>query len=108
MSKRELIEKFINSHIPEIKDADEVEGKFEEFWSDEKARAFEKMCNEEGIMTEKLQGLIDDYMYSGRKPRGDDIIGTLQSQPSVLKRKTIINRIGQKLNQFIDTFIDGV
>ena len=108
MSKRELIEKFINSHIPQITDADEVEGKFEEFWSDEKAAAFEKMCNEEGIMTEKLQGLIDDYLYSGRKPRGDDLIGTLEAQPSVLKRQSIVERIGKKLNSFIETFIEDV
>ncbi|MCA9347447.1 type I restriction endonuclease subunit R, partial [Candidatus Saccharibacteria bacterium] len=108
MSKRELIEKFINSHIPQITDADEVEGKFEEFWSDEKAAAFEKMCNEEGIMTEKLQGLIDDYLYSGRKPRGDDLIGTLEAQPSVLKRQSIVERIGKKLNSFIETFIENV
>ena len=108
MSKRELIEKFINSHIPQITDADEVESKFEEFWSDEKAAAFEKMCNEEGIMTEKLQGLIDDYLYSGRKPRGDDLIGTLETQPSVLKRQSIVERIGKKLNSFIETFIENV
>jgi type I restriction enzyme R subunit len=108
MSKRELIEKFINSHIPDIKDADEVENKFEEFWSDEKAAAFEKLCKEDGIMTEKLQSLIDDYLYSGRKPRGDDIIGTLESQPSVLKRKNIIDKIGKKLNSFIETFFENV
>lgn len=108
LSKRELIEKFINSHIPNIKDAEEVEGKFDEFWSDEKAAAFEKMCKEEGVMTERLQGLIDDYLYSGRKPRGDDIISTLEAQPSVLKRQSIIDRVGIKLNSFIETFIEGV
>lgn len=108
VSKRNLIEKFINSHLPEINDADEVEGKFEEFWSDEKAAAFEKMCQDEGIMTEKLQALIDDYLYTGTKPRGDDIVRTLEEQPSVLKRKTIIERVNAKLTKFIDTFIEGV
>ncbi len=107
ISKRELIEKFIKSNIPNIEDANEVEGKFEEFWSDEKAIAFEEMCKEEGIVSEKLQSLIDDYLYSGRKPRGGDIVSTLADQPSVLKRKTIVERIGAKLNKFIETFIEG-
>jgi type I restriction enzyme R subunit len=108
VSKRELIEKFINSHVPEITDSDEVERKFEEFWSDEKAAAIEQMCQEEGIETEKIQSLIDDYLYSGRKPRGDDIVNTLSEQPSVLKRKSIIERVGKKLNGFSETFINGV
>lgn len=108
VSKRDLIEKFINSHIPELKDSADVESRFEEFWSDEKAAAFEKMCQEEGIMTFKLQRLIDDYLYSGRKPRGDDIVNTLSEQPSILKRKSIIERVNAKLSKFIDTFIEGV
>ena len=108
LSKRELIEKFINSHIPEISDADDVEGRFDKFWSDEKTKAFEKIANDEGLMTEELQELIEDYLYSGRKPRGDDIVNTLSQQPSVLKRQSIIDRVSAKLNRFIETFIEGV
>lgn len=106
-SKRELIEKFIDSHVPKITDSDDVEAAFETFWTYEKTAAFEAMCKEEGIMTDRLQSLIDDYLYSGRKPRGDDIVGTLAVQPSVLQRKSIVERVGGKLNRFIETFIEG-
>lgn len=108
MSKRELIEKFISSNLPEITDPDEVAGKFEQFWTNEKTAAFEKMCKDEGIMTEKLQSLIDDCLYNGRKPRGDDIVATLAEQPSILKRKPLVERISSKLNKFLETFIEGV
>lgn len=107
-SKRELIEKFINTTVPEIEDSEEIEAKFEEFWSDEKTRAFEQICKEEGLMTERLQKLVDDYLYSGRKPRGDDIAHTLATPPKILERRSIIYRVTEKLNRFIETFIEGV
>ena len=107
-SKKELIEKFIKQTIPKITDSEEVEDKFEEFWSDEKTKAFERMCNEEGLMTEKLQNLIDNYLYSGRKPRGNDLVGTLTTQPKILERESIVKRLMSKFNSFIETFIEGV
>jgi len=92
-SKKELIEKFIKTTVPKITDSEEVENKFEEFWSDEKTKAFERMCNEEGLMTEKLQNLIDNYLYSGRKPRGNDLVGSLTIQPKILERESIVKRL---------------
>lgn len=103
-----MIEKFIKQTIPKITDSEEVESKFEEFWSDEKTKAFERMCNEEGLMTEKLQNLIDNYLYSGRKPRGNDLVGTLATQPKILERESIVKRLMTKFNSFIETFIEGV
>lgn len=107
-SKRELIERFIQRNIPDITDASDVEAEFDNFWTDEKTKAFEQMCKEEGLMTDKLQTLIDEFLYSGRKPRGDDIVAALQSQPKVLERSSIVKRVSTKLNEFINTFIEGV
>jgi type I restriction enzyme R subunit len=107
-SKRELIEKFIKHTIPNITDSDEVTGEFDTFWAKEKIEAFEKMCNEEGIMTDKLQKLIDDYLFTGRKPQRDDLANALIVQPKILERESIISKVSKKLNQFIDTFIEGV
>lgn len=32
-------------------------------------------------MTNKLQILIDDYLFSGRKPRREELAGTLKEKP---------------------------
>lgn len=106
-SKRELIEKFIANNIPNISDSEDVEGEFETFWSDERAKAFESMCTEEGLMTEELQQLINDYLFTGRKPRRDELAATLKTKPKILERDSIILKITKKLNKFIDTFIDN-
>lgn len=107
-SKRELIERFIKQTIPTINNADQVDGKFEEFWADERVKAFTAMCEEEGVLDEKLQSLIDDYLYTGRKPRRGEIADTLKEAPKILERDSIITRISKKLDQFIETFIEKV
>lgn len=107
-SKRELIEKFINRSLPEIKDADEVEDKFEDFWNEERKSAFEKLCNELELEPDKTQALIDNYLYSNRKPRRADYSKVLKAQPKVLERKSILENLSSKFNDFINTFFDKV
>lgn len=107
-SKRDLIEKFISSTMPRITNAEDVELEFNNFWDNEKIEAFKQICTEEGLMTGKLQALIDKYLYSGRKPRGEDFAEALEKQPSILERNSIIKRVANKFNRFIETFVEGV
>ena len=107
-SKRELIEKFIKTQVPDIHEADQVEGAFEAFWTEERTKAFEAMCREEGLRSEELQGLIDSYLFTGRRPRKDELASTLVVQPKILDREPILTRVGRKLQQFIETFIEGM
>lgn len=107
-SKRELIERFIKSTIPKITDPDTVEEEFQTFWAEEKTKAFEQMRRDEGLVADGLQRLIDDYLYTGRKPRSNDIVEVLEVKPLILERPSIVKRITQKLSDFIQTFIEGV
>jgi type I restriction enzyme R subunit len=107
-SKRDLIERFINTNIPEISDSSDVEGEFETFWSFEKDRALTQLCEEEGLDSSKVQELISDYLFRDRMPRTDALAGTLVKPPKILERETIITRIAAKFQTFIDTFVNGV
>ncbi len=107
-SKRELIEKFINSTMPKLDDADQVQAAFENFWNDERRQAFEQLCQQEGIDKQKLEQLLDRYIFTGRLPRQDDYAGALSQQPKILERQSIIERVTNKFNQFIETFIEGI
>jgi len=107
-TKRELIEKFINGTIPTITDKDAVEREFDSFWTEEKNRALERISSEEGVIGERLEKLVDDYIFTGRKPRRAQLAGALAKQPSILQRNSILKRIGDKFNSFIETFIEGV
>lgn len=107
-SKRELIEKFINETIPKIHNNQEVEEEFNKFWTKEKSEALERISQEEGIVSARLEKLVDGYIFTGRKPRKTDLADTLAKQPSILQRNSIIKRVSAKFNNFIETFIDGI
>lgn len=107
-SKRELIEKFISKNIPNIEDSSEVANNFDTFWSEERTKAFDTICKEEGLADSKLQAVIDDYLFTGRKPRSHEIGAALINKPKILERESIIRKITKKLTKFIETFIEGI
>ena len=48
-SKRELIEKFIDSAMPNVDSAAEVPDCFEDFWEQESVSSFDALCKEEQL-----------------------------------------------------------
>ena len=109
-SKRELIEKFIEENLPHIKDLDDIPTKFESYWKDEQMKAFNTICKDEHIETEKLQNVVSDYLFTERLPLRDDIVNALKPdyKPKLLERKTITERVIHKIIDFVETFISGM
>lgn len=107
-SKRELILEFIDSNMPNISDPDTIGDEFDEFWTTRQREAFERLCQEEGIKAEDLQQIIADYLFTDQKPMPDVIIKMLERKPKVLERRPIIERITQKILNFVDVFINGI
>jgi len=107
-SKRELIEKFIGTTIPQLDNPDDVEDRFAEFWNEEKQAALEQISREEGVIAEKLESLIERYVFTNRKPKQTDFASTLAKQPSILQRNNTLKRISSRFSSFIETFVDGI
>jgi type I restriction enzyme R subunit len=108
-SKRELIERFIQDNLPGIQDSEDIQQEFEKFWSKEQRRAFEVFVKEENLSSEKTQKLIEDYLYAEREPLRDELLDLIEGdKPNVLKRKSIGDRILNKVVNFVETFINGM
>lgn len=108
-SKRELIEKFIEANLPEIEDSEDIPQEFEKFWSAEQQKAFEKFVKDEKLSPERTQKLIEDYLYAEREPLRDELLNLIEGdKPSVLKRKSIGDRILNKVVNFVETFISDI
>lgn len=103
-SKRELIEKFINDHLTKIEDGDAVENEFEKFWDAEKLKAFDTLCEEENLISEALKKVIETYIYDERIPLKADVAKTLNIQPKVLERESILRRVLDKIVVFVERF----
>ncbi len=107
-SKRELIERFIQENLPTIEDSDEISDEFDMFWSKERILALEKLSKEEGLDAEKLEKVIGNYMFTEKKPMRDDVIAMMNKRPSLKERKTVAERVTDKILGFVETFISGI
>jgi type I restriction enzyme, R subunit len=107
-SKRELILEFINKNLPDISDSEAIVDEFDIFWNRKQKEAFEQLCCDENIPPEKVTEIIGDYLFTERKPLPDTIINLLETKPKLLERRPIIERITNKILNFVDVFINGI
>ncbi|MFV8344176.1 type I restriction endonuclease subunit R [Flavobacterium sp. XS2P39] len=107
-SKRELIQKFIDENMPNIKDGDNIEDEFEKYWQDQKVLALGKLCEEEHLDKAQFKSLIDAYIYSGREPIKDEVFQCLDNRPSILQARVIGDRIIAKMKEFVEVFVKGM
>lgn len=108
-SKRELIEKFIQENLPNIKDTDTISEEFERFWSIEQERAMQELVTEENLYFDKTEKLIENYLFTEREPLREELLSLRKDgKPSVLRFKETGDRIMNKIIGFVDTFIDGM
>ena len=104
-SKKELIEKFIEENFPFIENAELVSDEFDLFWAKEKEKAVRELNSEENLDIEKLEGVISDYLYTGKMPLSDDIIALMNKKPSLKERINSAERIATKIKDYVETFI---
>lgn len=107
-SKRQLIEEFIEDNLPKLKPNDNVIRSFENYWAEHKQQAFEQLCAEENIIPEQFDKLLQTYQFANRLPRDQEIVKALNFQPKILERKSILERIADKIQDFINTYIEGM
>ncbi len=107
-SKRELIERFIQDNLPLIEDTDDIQDEFENYWSKERLLAIENLSKEENLDAEKLQEVIGNYIFTEKEPLRDDIISMMNTRPSLKERKTVAERVTNRILGFVETFINGI
>lgn len=107
-SKRELIERFIDKHLPKIENVDRIPDEFEAYWENEKMLALKELCEEENLDQAQFKSLIDAYIYSDQEPLRDEVFKCLDNRPSVLQARAIGERIILKMKEFVQVFIQGM
>ena len=108
-SKKALIEKFIEENLVEIENAEDVPQAFETYWGKEKLKAFESLCKEEKLDQQKIEALLEEYLFVKDVPDiRDKVRGAMLKKESLLVRNKSIPRIVAKLMDFVNTFIEGI
>ena len=52
--------------------------------------------------------IANDYTFANRLPRDQEIVSALSFKPKARQRKSIIERVADKIKAFINTFIEGM
>lgn len=107
-SKRELILEFIDQNLPDTSDQETITDEFKGFWNRKQKEAFETLCREENISQEKVSRIIGEYLFTERKPLPETIVDLLETKPKLLERKSIVQRITEKILNYVDVFINGI
>lgn len=105
-SKRELIEKFIDDYLPRLQSSNEVESEFDKFWTQERERSIQVLCEDEGLRPEAVSEIISEYHFTQRAPLRERIVSALKEKPKILQRKTIIERVTENLMRIMSQFDD--
>lgn len=104
LSKRYLIEKFIEENLSKIDDSSKIKEIYEKFFDEEKTKAFEQICKEENLDKEKFEKIVWEYLYSWKEPKDDLIIWILNYKPNFFERLPTIERILNKVKKFLNIF----
>lgn len=107
-SKRELIERFIEENMPHIPAGQTVEDAFEDYWTEQRESEIKNICMAEKIDPAAFKRMISEYHFTSKAPLSDTVIEALQEKPRILERKTVVDRVIDRLRELIATFDEGM
>ena len=55
-----------------------------------------------------MQKVITNLNFTGQTPLRETIVGTMKTKPKILDRKTVIERVTDKIIKLVRTFEDGM
>ncbi|MEL7274535.1 MAG: type I restriction endonuclease subunit R [Pseudomonadota bacterium] len=107
-SKKELIERFIADHFPNISATEDVGEAFDAYWENQRQKALKTISEEEGLNRMALERVIGDFLFTEKLPLRDDVIGLMDERPGLRERSTVAERVIGKIKDFVQTFVDRV
>lgn len=106
--KREIIEKFIDTRMPQITTKENFAQVFNKFWQNERIQAVLQLCAEENLKKDAINQIISKYQFSGKNPLRETVLNACITKPKLLKRKKVFERVVTKLMEIIHRFDDNL
>ena len=107
-SKRDLIEKFIDTQMPTLEPEEKVAKVFKNFWNQERIEAVRQLCKSENLNESAVNQMIANYKFSGKEPLRETVLSACNEKPKLLERKKIFKRIVSQLLDIINKFDDAL
>lgn len=98
----------IEAHNGVSLSAGDIPEAFNVFWEEEQKAAFRQLAEEEGLEPDKLEKLIGDYLFTGKKPLRNEMIEAMTKKPGLRDRASTAERMIEKIYRFMETFINDL
>lgn len=106
--KQELIDKFIQQHIPKLMNGQDVHTAFKDFWDAEKEQAYQQFCEQENLKADEMKIILEKYEYTQRLPRKEEITRLPNFKVGLFKRDHIFSDLLGKTTKLIEQFYKGL
>jgi type I restriction enzyme R subunit len=108
-SKKKLIEQFIEDNLIHITNSEDVPEAFDTYWSEQKIKSFQSICDDENLDKQKIEAIVEEYLYSGQVPEMDYKVSDAINTKLKLKEKIITkDRVIDRIMGFLNTFFEGL
>ena len=108
-SKKELIEQFIEDNLIHITNSEDVPEAFDTYWSEQKIKSFQSICDDENLDKQKIEAIVEEYLYSGQVPEMDSKVSDAINTKLMLKEKILTkDRVIDRIMVFVNTFFEGL
>ncbi|MFA8451653.1 MAG: type I restriction endonuclease subunit R, partial [Bacteroidales bacterium] len=107
-SKKELIDKFIEKHLPHIEDLNLIHEAFEAFVEEERVAYIQDFAKEESLKEDGVKELIARYQFNNKEPQAKEIQKISKVKIGLKDRKSITVRVADKIKKYIEVLVMGV
>lgn len=98
-----------DENLLHIEDSEDIEEAFDNYWGEQKLAAFNKLCKEEKLNENKIQAIIEEYLFANQiTSLNEKVDDALLERETLLIRKKTVKRVIEKIMSFIETFVDDL
>jgi len=106
-SKRELIQRFIEEQLVHIDNPMSIADALEDFFANEREKALFKLSTEYAVQPERLNEVIDKYVWLGQDVPKDEMTDLLKGKHSYMQLRKLSANLSEAVNDYAETFYAG-
>jgi type I restriction enzyme R subunit len=103
-SKRELIEEFIESWLPSLKNSDDVRDAYGRYMSEKREKALDDLCKSQGLKRDETETIVANMVYRKSQPLEQELEAAMVNDLDILEREEKLDSALLELREFGEKF----
>ena len=103
-SKRELIEEFIESWLPSLKNSDDVRDAYGRYMSEKREKALDDLCKSQGLKRDETETIVANMVYRKSQPLEQELEAAMVNDLDILEREEKLDSALSELREFGEKF----